>query len=88
MAILSYGRAISVQAEQDPHRIALICGEERLTRRELDLRSNRLARVFAERGVGSGDFVTLDYKGRRGDEEVQGAAAEDAVIEVGGIGCN
>ena len=35
------------------------CSGHTLTRRDLDLSTNRLARAFAERGVGVGDYVTI-----------------------------
>ena len=40
-------------------RTALVCGERRLTFRDLEERSNRLAHFLAARGVGSGDHVGL-----------------------------
>jgi bile acid-coenzyme A ligase len=36
-----------------------VCGGETLTRAQLEARANRLARVYAARGVGPGDLVTL-----------------------------
>jgi bile acid-coenzyme A ligase len=56
---MSYGRALSLQAEREPERIALVCNRETWTRAELDRASNRLARDFAARGVALGDFVTI-----------------------------
>lgn len=46
-------------AEADPDATALVCAGATLTRGELEGEANRLARVYAERGVTSGDFVTL-----------------------------
>jgi bile acid-coenzyme A ligase len=56
---MSIGRALTWLAEQDPDRPAVTDDVTRLTRRELDLRSNRLARAYAERGVGQDDLVTV-----------------------------
>jgi bile acid-coenzyme A ligase len=46
-------------AEADPDRPAVTCGDQRLTRRELDRRANRLGRDLAARAVGPGDMVTI-----------------------------
>ena len=59
MALTSYGRAFSVQAEREPERAMLECDGRVATRGEVEGRSNRLARVYAERGVGPGDFVAI-----------------------------
>jgi len=59
MATMSYGRAMTWHAERDPDAVAVLFGDERITRGELDRRSNRLARAYAERGVREGDLVTL-----------------------------
>ena len=50
---------VSRLAAQDPDAPAVTCSGRTLTRRELDLSTNRLARAFAERGVGVGDYVTI-----------------------------
>jgi acyl-CoA synthetase (AMP-forming)/AMP-acid ligase II len=42
-----------------PDRIALICGERRITYRELEERSNRLAHHLADVGVGERDHVAV-----------------------------
>ena len=39
--------------------MAFICGEQHLRRGELESRTNRRARTYAERGVTAGDLVTL-----------------------------
>jgi bile acid-coenzyme A ligase len=44
---------------RDPHAVAVVCGDRSVTRDELDRASNRLARTFAEVGVGHGDYVTI-----------------------------
>ncbi len=55
--------AISTQlqriAEQVPDRPAVTCAGRTLTWSELGASTNRLARAFAERGVGLGDYVTI-----------------------------
>jgi bile acid-coenzyme A ligase len=53
------GRAMGWLAEQAPERPAIVHEGRSVTRGELELRSNRLARAYAERGVGPGDLVTL-----------------------------
>lgn len=40
-----------------PDRIAVICGDRRVTYRELDQRANQLAHYLASRGIGRGDHV-------------------------------
>ena len=59
MPKMSHGRAFAWLAEEAPDRVAVIHGAERATRRELERRSNRLARAYAELGVGPGALVTL-----------------------------
>ena len=46
-------------AEQVPDREAVVCGDRRVTYRELDERANRLANHLKDRGVGTGDHVGL-----------------------------
>jgi bile acid-coenzyme A ligase len=59
MVRLSISRAISWLAEQDPSRLAVSDTSERITRAELDRRSNSLARSYAARGVGVDDLVSV-----------------------------
>ncbi|MCU1390578.1 MAG: baiB [Ilumatobacteraceae bacterium] len=59
MALLSYSRAIADAAERDPDHVAVTCAGESITRAELESRTNRLARAYAELGVSSGSFVTV-----------------------------
>ncbi|MFL6286412.1 MAG: amino acid adenylation domain-containing protein, partial [Pyrinomonadaceae bacterium] len=47
------------QAARTPDAVALVCGPHSLTFRELDSRSNRLARQLASRGVGPERVVAL-----------------------------
>ena len=56
---IPYGSALTRLAEEDPDRIALVCGDEAISRKDLDARANRLARGFEAEGVGPGDLVSL-----------------------------
>jgi bile acid-coenzyme A ligase len=57
--VLPIGAQISALADLAPGEPAVSCDGVTLTRRELDLSTNRLARAYAERGVGVGDYVTM-----------------------------
>jgi 3-oxocholest-4-en-26-oate---CoA ligase len=46
-------------ADAIPEREALVCGERRLTYRELDKRANQLARFLGGEGIGKGDHIGL-----------------------------
>jgi bile acid-coenzyme A ligase len=59
MTTRSYGRALSLHAERTPNAIAFVHDERRTSYVELEAQANRLARAFAKRGVGEGDFVTI-----------------------------
>ena len=51
-------------ADAIPDRVALVCGEQRLTYRELDERATRLAHFFLDHGIGPGDHIgTYLYNG-------------------------
>ncbi|MCP9949931.1 AMP-binding protein [Actinomadura madurae] len=52
-------RTMARLAEEDTEFVALTCGEESITRRGLEQRSNRLARVYLDRGVAFGDYVVV-----------------------------
>jgi len=56
---VSLSTILAYHAEENPGRVAVIVGDERVTYAELDARSNRRARLMAESGVGFGDFVTV-----------------------------
>jgi bile acid-coenzyme A ligase len=56
---MSIGRALTWHAEQDPDRPSVTDARGGVTRRELDLRSNQLARAYADLGVRRGDLVTI-----------------------------
>ena len=59
MGVMSIGRAIAWLAAQDPDRPAVSDTTGCVTRRELDVRSNRLARAYADLGVTADDLVTI-----------------------------
>jgi bile acid-coenzyme A ligase len=59
MPELSIGRAFAWLADQSPDAVAVRCGDEVLTRRELDLASNRIARRWAREGLAVDDSVTI-----------------------------
>jgi bile acid-coenzyme A ligase len=59
MPVISFARRLSDLATKDPDRPAITCAAHRLTRSELERRSNRFARDLAARGVVTGDFVTV-----------------------------
>ncbi|MEV5651073.1 acyl-CoA synthetase [Nocardia sp. NPDC052254] len=49
-------------ADAVPDRIALACGGERITYRQLDRRANQLAHQLLSRGVGAGDHVGVHMR--------------------------
>ena len=53
------GTQISALAQLAPDEPAVTCDGRTATRAELDRSTNRLARAYAERGVGVGDYVTI-----------------------------
>jgi bile acid-coenzyme A ligase len=53
------GTQVSALAQLAPDQPALTCDGRTLTRAELDRSTNRLARAYAEHGVGVGDYVTI-----------------------------
>ncbi len=55
----SIGTQISALAQIAPDKPAVSCAGRTITRAELDTSTNRLARAYAERGVGVGDYVTI-----------------------------
>ena len=59
MGMMSISQALRWLADEDPARPAVTDSERTLTRRKLDLESNRLARAYADRGVGQDDLVTI-----------------------------
>jgi bile acid-coenzyme A ligase len=59
MPLSSYGRALAWLAERDPHGVAIVHEQQRVTRAQLERRANRLARAYRERGVREGALVTI-----------------------------
>src|SRR6267378_3886156 len=53
------GTQFSLLAEQSPDEPAVTCEGRTLTRGEVEASTNRLARAYAELGVGQGDYVTV-----------------------------
>jgi bile acid-coenzyme A ligase len=56
---VAIGTAVAENAQADPDRPAITCGDVTITRGELDRRTNRLARAYAQLGVGQDDLVTI-----------------------------
>ena len=54
-----FATTLATLAAADPDRPAVSCGDHTLTRRALDLRTNRLARAYADLGVQPDTFVTI-----------------------------
>jgi bile acid-coenzyme A ligase len=50
---------LTALAQQAPDAPAVTCGDRTVTRAELDAATNRLARAYAELGVGQDDYVTI-----------------------------
>ncbi|MFF9027204.1 amino acid adenylation domain-containing protein [Streptomyces iakyrus] len=67
------------RAAADPDAVALVAGDTRLTRSEVNARANRLARALRARGVRRGDAVLL-----RLDRSVDAVVAILAVLKAGG----
>lgn len=59
MAKISYAQHLTDLANADPDRPAITCGDEQVSRAELERAANRMARDLAARGVGEGDMVTI-----------------------------
>ena len=53
------GTQLSALAQLGPDEPAVTCDGRTITRGELDSSTNRLARAYAEHGVGVGDYVTI-----------------------------
>ena len=53
------GDLLAYHAESDPTRVAIHFGDDAITYGDLDRWANRLARAYADRGVGVGDLVTV-----------------------------
>lgn len=59
MAAVSISRLVTALAEEAPDRPAITHEGTTITRRELDRRTNRLARAYEAMGVREGDLVTI-----------------------------
>ena len=59
MGLMSFSRRVTALAEADPDRLAITCGDQSLTRAQLESAANRLARDLASGGVRLGDMVTI-----------------------------
>ncbi len=59
MTVRSVPTLLTLAAERDPHAPAITCADDSVTRQELRERTNRMARAFAELGVGEGSLVTI-----------------------------
>jgi bile acid-coenzyme A ligase len=71
---------LEFHAQREPDRVAIVCGDERITRADLDRLTNRMARAFAASGVHAGDFVTIALP-----NSVDFIAAAFAAIKLGAI---
>jgi fatty-acyl-CoA synthase len=56
---MSHGEQLARIARKYPERVALVCGEDSRTFRQVDLRVTRLARGLGARGVGQGDRLAV-----------------------------
>jgi bile acid-coenzyme A ligase len=59
MAIVSFSRRLADNAAADPSRPAITCGERSVSRAELELAADALARQLLDDGVQLGDMVTI-----------------------------
>jgi len=59
MAVVSFSRRLRELAEVQPDRVAVTCGGETISRRELVVRGDDLAVYLSEHGVREGDMVTI-----------------------------
>lgn len=74
------GQILTELAQAEPERPAVTCGEVTVTRAELESWANRLARVYEDKGVRCGDFVTITLP-----NSIEFYAATFAVWKLGAI---
>ncbi|MER6324999.1 amino acid adenylation domain-containing protein, partial [Streptomyces coelicoflavus] len=79
LAPVSLPERFREQARRTPERPAVVDGERRATYRELDLRSNRLAALLRDQGVGRGSLVGLCLS-----RSVESVVALLAIVKAGG----
>lgn len=72
--------AFDATCARTPHKLAIVCGPERLTYAEVDARVEALADLLRARGVVRGDRVALFL-----ESSVEFAVAVHAVLRVGGV---
>ncbi|MFJ8045501.1 amino acid adenylation domain-containing protein [Kitasatospora sp. NPDC096147] len=75
----SIAELFAAQAARTPGATALVCGEERLSFAELDVRTEALARLLADRGVGPDRVVALALP-----RSAEAVVATLAVLRAGG----
>ncbi|MGW8847676.1 amino acid adenylation domain-containing protein [Streptomyces xiamenensis] len=71
---------VAARAAQDPEAVAVVCGEDRLTYRDLDRRANALAHTLIDRGVGAETPVGLLI-----DRSAEAVVAALGVLKAGGV---
>lgn len=73
-------QVLTQSAEKLPHKVALICGETRLTFSEIEASSNRLALGLKAVGVNPGDRVAIWL-----ENSVEVVISIFAILKAGGI---
>lgn len=71
---------LELTARRSPDKTALVAGDRRLTYRETDEQSNRLAHALIEQGVERGDRVAIHL-----DNSVEAVLSIFAVLKAGGV---
>lgn len=72
-------RLFEIQAGEKPQQLAVMCGEQHMTYRDLNRRANVLARALQRRGVGAGTLVAICME--RSVEMITGLLA---ILKAGG----
>jgi amino acid adenylation domain-containing protein len=70
---------LTATAARLPHKVALVCGKQRVTYAELDAMSNRLAHALVEGGVKRGDRVAIHLH-----NSVEAAVGIFGILKAGG----